>query len=101
MPISRVIGGRTSETISAGGAATNGRGNRMRRLLLAVLLTVPRAVAAKTDKNLPFVGGSSDENRLTREVRPRLLMLPSYRVCDNLTFRVDGSAVTMAGMASW
>ena len=36
-------------------------------------------------------------NRIEREVRHELVMLPYYGVFDNFTFRVDGSTVTLMG----
>jgi len=36
-------------------------------------------------------------NRLVREVRHELVMLPYYGVFDNLAYRVDGSTVTLLG----
>lgn len=37
------------------------------------------------------------QNRLVREVRHELVMLPYYGVFDNLAYRVDGSSVTLFG----
>ncbi|HLH06544.1 MAG TPA: BON domain-containing protein [Terriglobales bacterium] len=37
------------------------------------------------------------EERISREVRHELVMLPYYDVFDNLTYRVDGSRVTLSG----
>jgi hyperosmotically inducible protein len=39
----------------------------------------------------------SAADRLTREVRHELVMLPYYDVFDNLTYRVDGPKVTLFG----
>jgi hyperosmotically inducible protein len=36
-------------------------------------------------------------DRITREVRHELVMLPYYGVFDDLTYRVDGSSVTLMG----
>jgi hyperosmotically inducible protein len=44
-----------------------------------------------------FVSGSPDENRIARDVRHQLVMLPYYGVFDDLAFRVDGSTVTLLG----
>jgi hyperosmotically inducible protein len=41
--------------------------------------------------------GSADENRIAREVRHELVMLPYYGVFDDLAFRVDGGTVTLLG----
>ena len=39
-------------------------------------------------------------DRLAREVRHELVMLPYYGVFDNLAFRVDGSTVTLQGQVT-
>lgn len=41
--------------------------------------------------------GARSQERLEREVRHELVMLPYYGVFDNLTFKVDGSKVTLLG----
>ncbi len=40
---------------------------------------------------------SRGTDRITKEVRHELVMLPYYNVFDNLAFRVDGSTVTLMG----
>jgi hyperosmotically inducible protein len=40
------------------------------------------------------------EERIAREVRHELVMLPYYDVFDNLTYRVDGSKVTLSGQVT-
>ena len=40
------------------------------------------------------------EERITREVRHELLMLPYYDVFDNLAYRVDGAKVTLMGQVT-
>ena len=40
------------------------------------------------------------QSAIAREVRHELLTLPFYGVFDNLTFRVDGSAVTLLGQVT-
>src|SRR5216684_520166 len=40
------------------------------------------------------------QERLAKEVRHELVMLPYYNVFDNLTFKVDGSTVTLLGQVS-
>src|SRR5689334_11934828 len=68
-------------------------------VLLAFSLMTPAAFAAKHDKNHndAFVNGGIDENRIAREVRHQLVMLPYYGVFDDLAFRVDGGTVTLMG----
>ncbi|PWU03489.1 MAG: transport-associated protein [Terriglobia bacterium] len=44
--------------------------------------------------------GAIGENRVTREVRHELVMLPYYGVFDNLAYRVDGPTVTLLGQVT-
>jgi len=44
--------------------------------------------------------GSRGQQRLVRQVRHELVMLPYYGVFDNLTYRVDGSTVTLLGQVT-
>lgn len=44
-----------------------------------------------------FRAGRQDENRIVREVRHELVMLPYYGVFDNLAFRVERGTVTLLG----
>ena len=45
-------------------------------------------------------GSSRGADRITREVRHELVMLPYYGVFDNLAYRVDGSTVTLMGQVT-
>lgn len=45
-------------------------------------------------------GARGGENRIAREVRHELVMLPYYGVFDNLAFRVDGNTVTLLGQVT-
>src|SRR3954468_11993616 len=45
-------------------------------------------------------GGGRAQDRITREVRHELVMLPYYGVFDNLAYRVDGSTVTLLGQVT-
>jgi hyperosmotically inducible periplasmic protein len=50
---------------------------------------------------LPVLAQSgSGNNRISKEVRHELVMLPYYSVFDNLAFKVDGSTVTLVGQVS-
>jgi hyperosmotically inducible protein len=54
---------------------------------------------------LSLVGLSSAQNnrgpeRIVKEVRHELVMLPYYNVFDNLTFKVEGSTVTLMGQVT-
>ena len=44
--------------------------------------------------------GSRGQERLIKEVRHELVMLPYYNVFDNLAFKVDGSTVTLMGQVT-
>ena len=58
--------------------------------------TPPAAPGAT--RNLADAGASTaGEQRITRQVRHELVMLPYYGVFDNLAYRVDGYTVTLMG----
>lgn len=47
-----------------------------------------------------FAGTNSGPDSITKEVRHELVMLPYLDVFDNLTYRVDGGAVTLSGQVT-
>jgi hyperosmotically inducible protein len=47
-----------------------------------------------------FGQSSRGTERIAREVRHELVMLPYYNVFDNLAYRVDGSTVTLLGQVT-
>jgi hyperosmotically inducible protein len=62
-----------------------------RRITLAAVLALGlTGIAVAQERTLP-------QERLQREVRHELAMLPYYGVFDNLAFKVDGSKVTLLG----
>jgi hyperosmotically inducible protein len=62
------------------------------------ILLVPCTLAQNNkDHNDAFVRGPQGENRIAREVRHQLLLLPYYTIFDDLAFHVDGSTVTLLG----
>jgi len=64
---------------------------------LVVLLTMLAALTADaTARNI----SSKGQNRLEREIRHELVMLPFYGVFDHLAFRVNGYDVTLVGQVS-
>jgi hyperosmotically inducible periplasmic protein len=67
------------------------------RLILAGSLILSAGFAAKKDHNDAFVSGTPDENRIAREVRHRLVMLPYYGVFDDLAYQLEGGTVTLMG----
>jgi hyperosmotically inducible periplasmic protein len=80
------------------------RSNLRRGLLsFAVLLLGVVSLEAQSSKDrigTPAGSGNRAQDRITREVRHELVMLPYYGVFDNLTYRVDGSAVTLMGQVT-
>ena len=66
---------------------------KVKVLLFVSLLTIA-TLALTQDRNQP---SAKSMDRVTREVRHELLMLPYYGVFDNIAFKVDGSTVTLLG----
>jgi hyperosmotically inducible protein len=68
-------------------------------LALCGLTVLPDAAWAQNNSNNALYPPtqSQQENRLVREVRHQLLLLPYYTIFDDLAFRVDGSTVTLYG----
>jgi len=67
------------------------------RATTASSMKTPTAPAARAG-SAARVGMPAD--RLAREVRHELVMLPYYGVFDNLAFRVDGATVTLLGQVT-
>src|SRR5450755_2119855 len=64
------------------------------------LMVPAHGSAHQEDKGLfPLSEARSDE-RIIREVRHELVMLPYYGVFDNLAYRVDGATVTLIGQVT-
>lgn len=57
-------------------------------------------LAVCTLLTLPARGAGQSNDRLVKEVRHELIMLPYYGVFDNLAFRVDGGKVTLFGQVT-
>ena len=67
----------------------------------AFLVVVPlQAQKSKDNVNAAANSGTRAQDRVTREVRHELVMLPYYGVFDNLTYRVDGGTVTLMGQVT-
>ena len=62
--------------------------------LVAVALTLLSSVSLSSAQN------SRGPERLVKEVRHELVMLPYYNVFDNLVYKVDGSTVTLMGQVT-
>ena len=66
----------------------------------AFLVIVPLQAQKNKDKGSAVNSGARSQDRITREVRHELVMLPYYGVFDNLAYRVDGSTVTILGQVT-
>src|SRR5881227_3142405 len=72
--------------------------------LAAAVLIVPvhsqEQKERSADRTAVNTGGAKSQDRLVREVRHELVMLPYYGVFDNLSYRVDGNTVTLMGQVT-
>ena len=68
-------------------------------LVLALAPAVIPAAAQKQNSADRF-GATPGQDRITREVRHELVMLPYYGVFDNLAFQVNGGTVTLLGQVT-
>ena len=69
--------------------------------LAAFLVLVPLEAQKNKDKSgAVATSGAKGQDRITREVRHELVMLPYYGVFDNLVYRVDGTTVTLMGQVT-
>ncbi len=68
---------------------------RLRTWVLLLALVAAMGVAGANQ-----AGSSRGADRITREVRHELVMLPYYGVFDNLAYSVDGSTVTLMGQVT-
>ena len=81
---------------------------KQRISILALSLGVVAGAMAQTPRtqqsadrvtNAPAISGRGAD-RVAREVRHELVMLPYYGVFDNLAYKVDGSTVTLMGQVT-
>jgi hyperosmotically inducible protein len=63
-------------------------------LVVAVMLLSLAVLSFTQDRDHP---SAKSQDRITREVRHELLMLPYFGVFDNIVFKVDGYTVTLMG----
>ena len=54
---------------------------------------------AKRDHQDAFMPGDTPESEIAREVRHQLVFVSYYGVFDDLALKVDGSTVTLLGVA--
>jgi hyperosmotically inducible protein len=63
-------------------------------VLIISILFLASTVGMAQDRDQP---SARSQDRITREVRHELLMLPWFGVFDNIAFKVDGGTVTLLG----
>ena len=63
-------------------------------LLVSLCALVPLGAAQDAQRDQP---SAKSQERITKEVRHELLMLPYFGVFDNIAFKVDGYNVTLLG----
>jgi hyperosmotically inducible protein len=72
----------------------------IRTYVLAVGLAALPALAQKESADRTNTLPSAAQDRITREVRHELVMLPYYGVFDNLAYSVNGGTVTLLGQVT-
>lgn len=70
------------------------------RTCVCLLVLAAFPVLAQKGKADRLNTGGAEQDRITREVRHELVMLPYYGVFDNLAYRVDGNSVTLFGQVT-
>jgi hyperosmotically inducible protein len=66
---------------------------------LAAVLILSIFLAAQ-DQDRSKMGGTPANQRIMKEVRHELVMLPYYTLFDNLAYKVDGNTVTLLGQVT-
>ncbi|HTS28223.1 MAG TPA: BON domain-containing protein [Bryobacteraceae bacterium] len=69
-------------------------------MTVAALAAAVPGFSFQKDKDKMAPSPARAEDRVVREVRHELVMLPYYGVFDNLTYRVDGGVVTLMGQVT-
>jgi hyperosmotically inducible periplasmic protein len=69
----------------------------MKRTLLVVLSLLALVSMGAAQDAPPQQPSAKSQERIVKEIRHELLMLPYFGVFDNIAFKVDASAVTLLG----
>jgi hyperosmotically inducible protein len=69
----------------------------MKHRLLALAISLAILTAVAVNQNAAAQSDARSQERITREVRHELLMLPWFGVFDYIAFKVDGGTVTVMG----
>jgi osmotically-inducible protein OsmY len=70
---------------------------KVKSLVLAVAVLSIATLGFAQDRDQP---SAKSQERITREVRHELLMLPYFTVFDNIAYKVDGYSVTLLGQVT-
>lgn len=74
--------------------------SRLKLFMPCAALLLALGANAQDRKAVRNDSGDPGQARLLKEVRHELVMLPYYNVFDNLSYRVDGSRVTLMGQVT-
>jgi hyperosmotically inducible protein len=69
-------------------------------LLAAPIMALPNSAAARPQDEKKQRSEAKYREKLAKEVRHQLVMLPWYSVFDNLAYQVDGDKVTLVGQVT-
>ncbi len=69
-------------------------------LLLAAIVSAPSRAASPLQDNKHQRSEEKYRERLSKEVRHQLVMLPWYSVFDNLAYQVEGDKVILSGQVT-
>jgi hyperosmotically inducible protein len=69
----------------------------MKHMLLALAISLAILTAVAVNQNAAAQADARSQERIAREVRHELLMLPWFGVFDYIAFKVDGGTVTLMG----
>jgi hyperosmotically inducible protein len=70
---------------------------KVKSLVLALAVLSIATLGFAQDRDQP---SAKSQERITREVRHELLMLPYFTVFDNIAYKVDGYSVTLLGQVT-
>jgi hyperosmotically inducible periplasmic protein len=72
----------------------------MNRKSVATFLVMLAASIVRLPAQTPSEAAARTQERITREVRHELLMLPYFSVFDNISYKVEGNNVTLIGQVT-
>jgi hyperosmotically inducible protein len=72
----------------------------MKHRLLALAISLAILTAVAVNQNAAAQADARSQERIAREVRHELLMLPWFGVFDHIAFKVDGGTVTLMGQVA-